>query len=77
MKDNQPINKTIKQKLVGYRKVLLTAVLSMAVTAIGSAAKAYVDVQKLKVEMTSIVDLVRETREDVRVIKFYLLNKEK
>jgi hypothetical protein len=54
-------------------KLVLAIITSVTITAIGASAKAYVDVERLKLKVEVLFDFVKETRDDVKEIKKYLL----
>jgi hypothetical protein len=54
-------------------KLVLAIITSVTITAIGASAKAYIDVERLKLKVEVLFDLVKETRDDVKEIKLYLL----
>jgi hypothetical protein len=54
-------------------KFILAIITSVTITAIGASAKAYIDVERLKLKVEVLFDLVKETRDDVKEIKKYLL----
>lgn len=54
-------------------KIVIAIVTSITITAIGASAKAYIDVERLKLNVGVLFDLVKETRDDVKDIKQYLL----
>ena len=54
-------------------KIIIAVVTSITITAIGASAKAYIDVERLKLNVGVLFDLVKETRDDVKDIKQYLL----
>lgn len=54
-------------------KIVIAVVTSITITAIGASAKAYIDVERLKINVVTLFDLVKETRDDVKDIKKYLL----
>jgi hypothetical protein len=58
-------------------KLILAIITSVTITAIGASAKAYVDVERLKLKVEVLFDFVKETRDDVKEIKKYLLNNPK
>lgn len=57
-----------------YKKVLVAIVISLSISTIGAAAKAYVDVEKLKTEISFVFDMLVEIKDDVSEIKAYLLD---
>jgi hypothetical protein len=57
----------------GANKILMAIITSITITAIGASAKAYVDVERLKLKVEVLFDFVKETRDDVKEIKKYLL----
>jgi hypothetical protein len=54
-------------------KFILAIITSVTITAISASAKAYIDVERLKLKVEVLFDLVKETRDDVKEIKKYLL----
>jgi hypothetical protein len=55
------------------KKAIMSIVTALCVATLVSAAKAYVDVERLKVKVQSLFDVVKETRDDVKDVKQYLL----
>ena len=55
------------------RKAIIAIVTALCVSTIMAATKAYVDVERLKVKVSSLFDYVKETRDDVKEVKQYLL----
>jgi len=55
------------------KKAIVSIVVALCLSTIMAAAKAYVDVERLKVKVTSLFDYVKETRDDVKEVKQYLL----
>ena len=40
-----------------------------------AASKAYIDVERLKTKVETMIDLIKETREDIKDVKRYLLHR--
>lgn len=55
------------------KKAIVSIITALCLSTIMAAAKAYVDVERLKVKVESLFDVVRETRDDVKDVKQYLL----
>lgn len=55
------------------RKVIVSVISAICLTTIMAAARAYVDVERLKIKVESLFDVVKETRDDVKDVKLYLL----
>jgi hypothetical protein len=58
------------------RKIIITLVSGIILTTIVATAKAIVDVEKLKDKVESMIGMISETRDDIKEIKKYLINKE-
>jgi hypothetical protein len=58
------------------RTIINGIIIGLSVATISAAAKSYIDVERLKVRVINIIDLVRETRQDVKDIKKHLLQGE-
>ena len=58
------------------RKIMITLISGIILTTIVATAKAIVDVEKLKDRVESMVGMIEETRDDIKEIKKYLINKE-
>lgn len=56
------------------KKILAAIFVGLTIGTISAAAKSYVDVERLKVHVDNMVDLIRETRDDVKEIKQYFLD---
>lgn len=54
---------------IKVNKVFVTALISMGVGVVGSAAKAYMDVEKLKTRMDIYVEDQKEIKEDLKEIR--------
>jgi uncharacterized membrane protein YhiD involved in acid resistance len=59
------------------KKAIVAIVTALCVSTIMAATKAYVDVERLKVKVSSLFDYVKETRDDVKEVKKYLLRQGK
>lgn len=58
------------------RKIIESIIAGMAIAAITASAKAIIDVQILKVENRNMKFLLLEVRQDVKMIRNYLLKKD-
>jgi hypothetical protein len=50
-------------------KILAGIFIGLAIATVSAAAKSYIDVERLKVKVTTLFDYVKETRDDVKYIK--------
>ncbi len=55
------------------RKTMIAIITALCVSTIMAAAKAYVDVERLKDKVVMLFDYAKETRDDVKEVKQYLL----
>lgn len=58
------------------KRIITGVVIGLSVATISAAAKSYIDVERLKIKVINIIDLVKETRQDVKEIKNHLLQGE-
>lgn len=56
-----------------FKRAATSIVVGLCLSTIVAAAKAYVDVERLKIKVESLFDVVSETRNDVKEVKHYLL----
>jgi len=54
---------------MNVNKTFATVLVTLSVTMLTAAAKAYIDVEKLKVRLETHVDILRDIREDLRDVK--------
>ena len=54
---------------MGWHKAIAAGLITLSLSAIGSAIKAYVDVEKLKTKVEAFDDTARDIKQDVREIK--------
>lgn len=54
------------------KKIAAAIIVGLTIGTISAAAKSYVDVERLKVQVYNMVDLIKETRDDVKDIKQHL-----
>jgi hypothetical protein len=57
------------------RNLIYAGIISLGVTGIVASSKAFIDVERLKTRVDSMLHLIQDTREDVKDIKKYLLNR--
>jgi len=59
-----------------HSKIAVGLTIGLLLGVASAAAKAYVDVEKLKDRFEIIMDLMRETRQDVKEIKTIIIRRE-
>lgn len=60
-----------------YTKIMGSIFVGICLATISAAAKSFIDVEKLKVEISFVYDAIVEIKSDVRDIKNHITNKEK
>ena len=58
-----------EKEYIKINKIFASALCGVCMTALGSAAKAYIDVEKMKTSMDHYVDGQKELKEDIKEIK--------
>lgn len=53
-------------------KTLSSILIGLSLATIAAASKAYIDVERLKINQLNLFDLVKETREDVKYIRRHI-----
>ena len=57
------------------KRALYAFVVGISLTAATAAGKSFIDVERLKTQVETMIDLIKETRDDIRDVKKYLLTR--
>jgi len=59
------------------KQIFIAVISGISLATISAAGKSYLDVERLKTKMELFIDTVKEIKDDVKEIKYYLIKKGK
>ena len=58
-----------------HRKIAIGITIGICLATLSAAAKAYIDVERLKTKFELVLEVLKETRQDVKEIKLILIKR--